>query len=166
MNSFGHYLKHDLGIKYYGRYVDDFILVHEDRVYLNSLIPIINTFLRDELRLNLHPRKIHLQHYTKGVHFLGVIIKPNCIYAGKRTKGNFYNAIVGHNTKTCQSKPSKESQKAFLCSINSYLGILAHYSTYKLRRRMLRKHLSIWWLNLMYLSNGASKLVPKQKTIR
>ncbi len=25
MNSFDHYLKHDLGIKYYGRYVDDFI---------------------------------------------------------------------------------------------------------------------------------------------
>ena len=34
MNSFDHYLKHELGIRYYGRYVDDFILVHEDKELL------------------------------------------------------------------------------------------------------------------------------------
>lgn len=166
MNSFDHYVKHDLGIQYYGRYVDDFILVHEDKAYLKSLIPILAKFLLVKLGLDLHPRKMHLQHHSKGVNFLGVVIKPHRIYVGKRTKGNFYDAIIQHNRKTREKKPTKEEQAAFLCSMNSYLGIMKHYNTQRLRRRMLRQHLSIWWWNLMYLSGGASKLVPRQKTIR
>ncbi len=166
LNSFDHFVKHDLGVRFYGRYVDDFILVHEEQAYLKALIPTLAQFLHEELQLDLHPRKIHLQHYAKGVNFLGVTIKPNRIYIGKRTKGNFYDAITQHNNKTREKKPSKEEQAAFLCSVNSYLGLMKHYNTYRLRRRMLRTHLSIWWWNLMYLSGGASKLVPKQRTIR
>ena len=45
MNSFDHYMKNDLGIRYYGRYVDDFIIVHPDKEYLKSLMPIIANFL-------------------------------------------------------------------------------------------------------------------------
>ncbi|OGT58852.1 MAG: hypothetical protein A3F43_01230 [Gammaproteobacteria bacterium RIFCSPHIGHO2_12_FULL_42_10] len=111
MNPFDHYIKHDLGMRYYGRYVDDFVLVHEDKTYLQAIIPKIAQFLNDELRLNLHPRKMHLQHYSKGVHFLGVTLKPHRIYIGKRTKGNFYNAIArhnGHNAIASQSQPTKD----------------------------------------------------------
>ncbi|MEI6095698.1 MAG: reverse transcriptase/maturase family protein [Gammaproteobacteria bacterium] len=166
LNALDHYVKHDLSMRYYGRYVDDFVLVHQDREYLRALIPIITDFLMCTLKLTLHPRKIYLQHYSKGVPFLGVIIRPNHISSGKRIKGNFYDAIARNNLLTYEKKPSKEEQAAFLCSMNSYLGIMKHYNTYRLRRRMLRKHLSISWWNLMYLSGGASKLVPRQRTIR
>ncbi|HAT9492130.1 TPA: hypothetical protein JBD00_13140 [Legionella pneumophila subsp. pneumophila] len=163
LNPFDHFIKHDLRIKYYGRYVDDFLLVHQDGRYLKSLIPKIADFLHEELRLSLHPRKIHLQHYNKGVNFLGVTIKPRRIYAGRRIKGNFYDAIAKHNTVAKGRKPTKEERMAFLCSMNSYLGILSHYQTYRLRKSMLKKHLSIWWWNLMYCSGGCAKLVPKQR---
>ena len=93
MNSFDHFIKHDLGIRYYGRYVDDFILVHSDKEHLKSLIPKIKDFLRLKLRLILHPNKIYLQHYTKGVKYLGAVIKPHRTYIANRTKGNFYEAI-------------------------------------------------------------------------
>ena len=79
MNPFDHFIKHDLGIRYYGRYVDDFILVHQDREYLKSIIPLIKTTLQDRLLLTLHPDKIYLQHYSKGVQFLGAVIKPNSV---------------------------------------------------------------------------------------
>ena len=166
LNALDHFMKYDLGLRYYGRYVDDFLVVHEDKDHLKKIIPIISIFLKNKLKLTLHPRKVYLQHYTKGVAFLGVYLKPNYILSGRRLKGNFYNAIVRHNQLTQERKPTKDEQAAFLCSMNSYLGIMKHYNTYRLRRRMLRKHLSIWWWNLMYLSGGASKLVPKQKTIR
>lgn len=51
MNPFDHFIKHDLGIRYYGRYVDDFILVHQDKVYLKSLDPLLKTWLNAVLRL-------------------------------------------------------------------------------------------------------------------
>ena len=36
MNDFDHFVKRDLKIKYYGRYVDDFILVHYDKEHLKD----------------------------------------------------------------------------------------------------------------------------------
>jgi RNA-directed DNA polymerase len=166
LNPFDHFIKHDLGVRFYGRYVDDFILVHEDKTFLKSLIPKIEGFLREELELELHPRKRYLQHYCKGIPFLGVILKPHCIYAGRRIKGNFYEAIARHNLVIKDRKPTKEEQMAFLCSINSYLGILSHYQTHRLRKDMLKKHLSIWWWNLVYFSGGCAKLTLKTSKAR
>jgi RNA-directed DNA polymerase len=166
LNALDHFVKHDLGMRYYGRYVDDFVLVHPSHEYLKALIPQIADFLQSTLKLTLHPRKMYLQHYSKGVHFLGMIIKPNCIKSGKRIRGNFYDAIMRHNKLTQERKPTKEEQAVFLCSMNSYLGILKHYNTYHLRKRMLIKHLSAWWWNLMYFSGGCAKVVAKQRTVR
>lgn len=166
LNALDHFIKHDLGLRYYGRYVDDFVLVHPNHDYLKSLISRIADFLQSTLKLTLHPRKVYLQHYSKGVHFLGVIIKPYCIKSGKRMKGNFYNAISHHNEIAQARRPTKEEQAAFLCSMNSYLGIMKHYNTYGLRRKMLIKHVSVWWWNLMYCSGGCAKLVFKQRRVR
>ncbi len=166
MNSFDHFIKHDLGIRYYGRYVDDFILVHEDKGYLKALIPVIKARLQEHLQLTLHPNKIYLQHYSKGVQFLGAIIKPQWIYIAKRTQGNFYDAIAKQNTLVLAQKPGKEQQAGFLSSMNSYLGILKHYKTHKLRKRLLFNKLSAKWWNCVYLSGGIAKFVLKIKTVK
>lgn len=39
LTEFDHYIKHVLGIKCYLRYVDDFVIVHQDEEYLKYLIP-------------------------------------------------------------------------------------------------------------------------------
>ena len=163
MNTFDHFMKKELGIPYYGRYVDDFIIIHSNKEYLKSLLPIIADFLKNKLQLTLHPKKIYLQHYTKGVQFLGVVIKPNRIYIANRTKGNFYAAIQKQNEIVKQHKPNKEAQASFLCSMNSYLGIMKHYKTYNLRKKMLFKNLSAWWWNYVYLSGGICKFLRKER---
>lgn len=83
----------------------------------------------------MHPKKIYLQHYTKGVQFLGVVIKPNRIYVARRTKSSFYKAIQKQNAVVQNKKPDKEQQAAFLSSLNSYLGIMRHYKTHRLRKK-------------------------------
>lgn len=144
MNAFDHFMKHDLKVHYYGRFVDDFFLVHEDKEHLKSLIPTIKEFLKSELKLTLHPKKIYLQHYSKGIHFLGMVLKPHRITIGRRITGNFYTAITKHNDLVNQQKPNKEEKSAFLSSMNSYLGILKHYNTYQYRKHLLINHLSVW----------------------
>ncbi|MDD4748257.1 MAG: hypothetical protein PHW19_13350 [Salinivirgaceae bacterium] len=47
--------------------------------------------------------------------------------------------------------------------MNSYLGIMKHYKTYKLRKGMLFKNLSGWWWNYVYLSGGICKFEMKRK---
>lgn len=163
LNEFDHFVKKDLQIRYYGRYVDDFVLIHQNKEYLKSLIEPIRKFLDQNLQLKLHPDKIYLQHYTKGVKYLGAVIKPHRIYIASRTKGNFYKAIEKQNEIVRHRKPGKDDIKHFLCSMNSYLGIMKHYKSYKARKKMIFKHLSVWWWNHVYLSGRISKFVVKRR---
>ncbi len=165
LNNFDHFVKRDLRIRYYGRYVDDFILIHRSKEYLKSLIPEIGSYLRKELYLQLHPGKIYLQHYSKGVKYLGAVIKPHRIYIAKRTRGNFYEAIMKQNQIARDHKPTRAEQEKFISSMNSYLGILQHYKTYGLRRQILFKNLSAWWWNYVYLSGGIKKFVLLKKYV-
>ncbi len=163
MDTFDHYIKHDLKIKFYGRYVDDFVIVHENKEYLKTLLPKISFFLQTDLKLTLHPRKIHLQHYKKGILFLGNVIMPNRIYTRNRTIGNFYNSIAKWNILIRKNKKlTREELSKFQSSINSYLGIMKHYKTYKIRKQMLLS-LSGWIFNQFYISSGYCKLVAKIK---
>jgi hypothetical protein len=146
LNGFDHFVKHDLALRHFCRYVDDIILVHEDREYLTSLIPRIRDFLMTKLGLTLHPKKISLQSYRKGIKFLGVMIKPGRICIAVRTKGNFRLSIERHNRLAEDHKPDKIGRAAFLSSVNSYLGMLKHYRTWRLRKHLLVEHVSpLWW---------------------
>jgi len=60
-----------------------------------------------------------------------------------------------------QYKLSKEAQGQFLSSMNSYLGILKQYATYKLRRKMLIKNLSPHFWKYVYISDDYDKLTAK-----
>jgi RNA-directed DNA polymerase len=161
LNDFDHYVKRDLGIRYYGRYVDDFVLIHPDKHYLIRCINYIKDYLKNELMLDLHPDKVYLQPFSKGVKYLGAVILPHRIYLANRTKGNFYESIKKHSAVAKDHKPVIEERKAFLSSMNSYLGIASHYKTYKLRKRMLFRYLSGWWWNHAYLTSGTAKFVLK-----
>ena len=155
-------MKQQLNLKYYGRYVDDIVVVHPNQYYLKTVIPAVSEYLKTKLRLQLHPRKTYLQNYTKGVVFLGAVIKPYRIYIANRTKGNFYSAIQKQNEIARHHKPTKEERGKFLTSMNSYLGIMKHYKTYKLRKGMLFKNLSGWW-NYVYVRGGIARFTMKGK---
>lgn len=166
INTFDHFVKRNLKISYYGRYVDDFVLVHTNKEYLKSLIPVVKSYLQDELNLTLHPKKIYLQHFTKGVKFLGAMIKPHRIYIGNRTKGNFYETIEKQNRLVRDHKPTRMEQADFLNSMNSYLGIMKHYKSYKIRKQMTYQLVSAWWWNYVYLENNIGKFVLKRRIIK
>ena len=160
MSSLDHFVKHELGIRYYGRYVDDFVLVHTQKNYLKSLIPIISKFLKTELHLKLHPKKIYLQHYSKGVNYIGGFIKPNRIYVSKRTKGNFYEAIHKQNKLIENTtNPSKAEKLLFLSTMNSYLGILRHFKSYKLCKLYISTGLSKKWFTYFTMNTNFAKFV-------
>jgi hypothetical protein len=144
-NDFDHFIKKTLGLSYYGRYVDDFIIVHEEKEYLKNLVPKIKHFLFEHLRLTLHPKKIYLQHFSKGVPFLGAFIKPHRIYTQRRNTGRFYEAIRKQNTVIKNRAPTKEDQNNFLRTMNSYLGMMKHYRTYRLRGKALATLVKPWW---------------------
>jgi RNA-directed DNA polymerase len=159
MNDFDHYVKKDLGIKYYGRYVDDMVFVHNDKKHLQSLIPKLSDFLLSTLHLTIHPNKIVLVNANEGIQFLGQIIKPYRNYVSNRTKNNFYQAIQQIN-KIMEVVPEFSWQQ--LCDIrtvlNSYLGILQHANTFNLRKAMMGK-LKRRFYDFFYMSKNLDKVI-------
>lgn len=166
LDEFDHFVKRDLQIRYYGRYVDDFVLIHRDRDYLKSVIPVIRSYLQDELKLELHMGKVYLQHWSKGCKYLGAVIKPHRIYVANRTKGNFFDAVNLHNQSIRDHKPSAEEKEQFLSSMNSYLGIMKHYRSYRIRKQMINNRLSGWWYNYFYPARGYLKFVSRTRPAR
>lgn len=163
LDDFDHFIKNKLGCRHYGRYVDDLVIVHQDKEYLKSLIPRLREYLCNELLLELHRNKIYLQHFSKGINFLGTVIKPYRIYVRNRIKGNFYRKIQCWNNFLASRKNEfgNEIFKTFLASLNSYLGIMKHYNTYKLRKKMLTRILSVDIQNDFSFSNDYAKLTAK-----
>jgi len=160
LDDFDHFIKHKLNCSYYGRYVDDVVIVHPDKEYLKSIIPIIKKYLHDELFLELHPKKIYLQPDQNGVSFLGVFIKPYRIYIKNRTKGNFYNKIE------CWNKfLGEDNQVKFVASMNSYLGMISHFNTYKLRRKMLTERMSPNCKKFVHIGNDFNKIISNNFAI-
>jgi hypothetical protein len=165
LNDFDHFVKYKLGCKYYGRYVDDIVIVHNDKEYLKSIISIIEKYLSKELLLKLHPKKIYLQHFSKGVSFLGTIIKPYRIYINNKTKGNFYKKIQFFKIQKEKENIYKLKDKRlnFLSSINSYLGAMKNYNTYRLRKKMLMKNLLPNFYPCVYTFGSYNKICMKYK---
>lgn len=161
MNEFDHFIKHTLGIRYYGRYVDDFVCIHRDIDVLKRLIPQITTFLKEHLGLLLHPKKIYLQHYTKGVQYLGAVIKPYRNYVSNRTVGNFYSAIARFNNMSKHRVIQPSDTEAFLCCTNSYLGFMKHYSSYRYRVRIVSYLSAEWWATVATTNQCRKFMISK-----
>lgn len=136
LNDMDRYIKEVLKIKYYGRYVDDFVLIHTDKPYLLECKQRIEDYLHTHLQLQLHRKKFYLQHYSKGVSFLGAYIKPYRLYAGKRLKTNAIGAIREWNTQLASGN-QVEFQK-LRGQMQSYIGMLKHYRSLRLQQKLFR----------------------------
>lgn len=162
MDAFDKFVKNELKAQYYGRYVDDFVIVHRDKQFLVDIQEKLRRFMVEKLSLRLHPRKVYLQHYSKGVKFIGAVIKPGRVYIGNRTKGNLYQKMREFNRLAESNKSYSEQAEHFVSSINSYLGFMVHYSTYKIRHKMIWENISPRWWPLIYTYSNAQKIVLKK----
>lgn len=118
MNEFDRFVKHKLKAKYYIRYADDFAFFSQDREWLRNLVPKIQGFLWEELRLELHPNKISISTISSGVDFLGWIHFPDHRVLRTITRKRMFRGI--------RAKEYKSE------TVQSYLGLLRHGNTKKL----------------------------------
>lgn len=137
LHDFDTWMKYNRKLKYYGRYVDDFYVIHRDKNFLLQLIGEVRDYLRQELKLTLHPRKLYLQRVEKGVLYLGIVVKPYYRIPANRTKANFYEVIRKWNWRFSQEEElSRQEKEEFRAQMNSYFGYLKHYDTMNLQRNV------------------------------
>lgn len=124
MNKFDKFIKHNLKIKYYIRYCDDFVIFSRNRNYLEKQVILIKKFLKNKLKLDLPDNKAIISTLYSGVDFLGWVHFPDHRVLRTKTKKRMFKKIKINNS---------------LETLNSYLGLLKHGNTYKLKQLILRE---------------------------
>jgi len=99
LNELDYFVKHTLKAKYYIRYVDDFVILHPSKLQINTWKPEIDRFLRDKLKLELHPDKSRIIPLKKGMDFVGF---RNYYY---------YRLLRKRNVKSVYSKVNKFKER-------------------------------------------------------
>ena len=125
MNELDQFMKHQLRIKYYLRYADDFLILSNDKESLEQLIEPIGSFLKVKLELELHPKKIIFRKFDWGIDFLGYIVLPHYILPRTKTK-----------KRILQKLKAKQGLENFNQSLQSYLGYLSHANAYGVRQKL------------------------------
>lgn len=125
MNEFDQFMKCKLKTKYYIRYADDFVILHEDRRYLERIIPKISDFLGNKLKLALNYKKVFIKTLDSGVDFLGWVNFSHHRTLRTSTKKRMLKRL-GNNAKPA--------------TLASCLGLLSHGNTHKIAQKICTRH--------------------------
>ena len=133
MNKFDQFVKHKLKARCYIRYADDFVFLSEDKSQLEKQIPIIEKFLREELKLQMHPDKVFLKTISSGVDFLGMVNFFDHRVLRTATKRRMFRKI---GKKKIELEREIISKEEFNQSLQAYFGVLGHCCGYKIEKEM------------------------------
>lgn len=133
-------VKEKLGIKYYSRYMDDCVLIHQDREYLRDCCRRMRNFLEKELKLEFN-EKTELFPLRNGINYLGwhfylsdtgkIIRKVK-----QQTKHRYRKTLRGFQESYSTGEVDLNSINQ---SLSSYRAHLSHGHTYRLQQRMMRE---------------------------
>lgn len=138
LNELDQFVKHQLKAKYYLRYVDDLVILSQDKEKLKIWRDEIDKFLQDKLKLKLHPKKQILQTIDKGIDFVGFIVKPNYILMRRRIIKNLKEKLWKFSQNL--EEFTEQEIKQMLSMINSYYGQFRHAKTFCLRQKLWQKN--------------------------
>lgn len=121
LNKLDQFVKNRLRVKYYLRYCDDFIVLSDNTNYLRSVCSKIERFLKENLRLELHPEKISIIKFRQGIDFLGYVTLTHYRLLRTKTKNRMLARVNENN-------------------LPSYLGLLRYCKGFKLERIITGKN--------------------------
>ena len=120
MNRFDQFVKYKLKARHYIRYADDFVFISSDKKYLQNILPKIEFYLMNELKLNLHPDKVSVKTLSSGIDYLGWVHFPGHRVLRSATKRRMLRNLAD----------LENSQEV----LASYVGLLKHGNAYKLNQ--------------------------------
>lgn len=136
LNELDQFIKHQLKIKYYIRYVDDFVILHRGRKTLEEWKAAIAGFLRDALKIELHPDKTRIINLEKGITLLGFRV----FYYYKLLKRSNARRIIKRLEKFRQLYNNGDMKREDASKSSKGWFTYAEFAnTYNLRRRLAKE---------------------------
>ena len=154
LNELDYFVKHNLKAKYYIRYVDDFVILHESHEQLQKWKLEINNFLETSLNLELHKGKSKISNLDNGISFLGFRIF-------------FYHKLVRKSNLRKFERKFRELRKLYekgrinrekvVEFLEGWLNYVSYGDTFKLRKSVIRV------FNKSFPSNTSRKIRKHRK---
>jgi hypothetical protein len=135
LTPFDHWMKEQNKVQFYARYMDDFIILHNNKDYLWELLCEIETYLHDKLKLHLNP-KTGIFPGKNGIDFCGYRIWPSHVKPRKSTIKRAKKRLR-KMAKIYRTNPEiLEHAKA---SIMSFIGYIKHCSGNRTLQSVLKR---------------------------
>ena len=133
MNELDQYVKRELSVHHYIRYMDDMILLAEDKKKLHEYKALINDFLQENLKLDLN-NKTAIRPISLGIEFVGYKLWPTHVKLRKST-------ALKMKRRMKQVKKQYERGEISLNKVSgtvaSYNGVLKYCNSHNLRTKLL-----------------------------
>ncbi len=135
LNELDYFIKHVLKAGYYIRYVDDFVILHENKKVLVFYKEKIEKFL-ETLKLELHLQKSKIFSFYKGVNFLGFKILYYYKLVRRRNLILIYNRL---NRFTIEYEAGFIDRETVVRSLEGWFAYAIWGNTYNLRKSIIKR---------------------------
>lgn len=133
LNELDKFVKHNLKEKYYIRYVDDFIILDSDKNRLKDYKEQINLFLKQKLKIGLHPDKSKIIPIGSRLTFLGFRIFS---YHKLLKRSNLRTMREKFKLLLKKYKDKKIDYDAIYDFFEGWFAYAKHANTYNLRKKI------------------------------
>lgn len=135
LNPFDHFVKETLREKSYLRYVDDFVVLGNDKGRLHEVKAAAREFLAG-LRLRLHERKTQVFPAKEGTDWLGYRVFPTHVRVRKSNVHRFKRRLRRMQAAYARGEMGLEEVQQ---RVVSWLGHAAHADSYRLRAQVMAR---------------------------
>lgn len=129
------FCKRVLKIHFYIRYMDDVIILCNDKIQLREWKDQVEVFLINELELHLN-NKTCIRPISQGIEFVGYRIWPDRVIVRKSTSLRIKRALRGLAVKYSKYEVTMQDVTS---ALQSYLGMLEHCDSEALVKKILDK---------------------------
>lgn len=134
LNNFDHFLKENLKIKKYIRYMDDFVIIDESLENIKNIKFEIEKYLEKNLKLTLKKEATYINKADNGISFCGVRIYKNLIRIKRESLNLSYQKL---KIKVKEYRNKKISEEELYKTLNSIFSYWRKYSTKELRKKII-----------------------------
>ncbi len=142
LNELDRFVKRELKAKYYIRYVDDFVILDNDKNVLIGVQAKIVNFLRLNLNVELHPEKTRIEKIGNGITFLGFRIFPNHRLLKKSNSRRIWKRLDKFKERYGHKELRREQVKL---SLEGWLAYAGFADTYKFRKKILKRYYQLFY---------------------
>ena len=135
LDGLDHYIKDDLGVRYYARYMDDFVIIGPSKEWCWTLLGNIRDFVEISLKLQLNP-KTGVWPISHGIDFVGYRHWTDHVLPRKRTVKRARKAF---KTFPGRYKAGEIDLDYIRSRVVSFTGYMGHCDGYKTLEHILAR---------------------------